>query len=44
MSKLVTDLLSLSRFDSNKTNIVKEEFDLGELAKKCQEKLQIEIR
>lgn len=43
MSKLVTDLLSLSRFDSNKTNIVKEEFDLGELAKKCQEKLQIEI-
>ena len=43
MAKLVTDLLSLSRFDSNKTNIVKEEFDLGELAKKCQEKLQIEI-
>ena len=43
MSKLVTDLLSLSRFDSNKTNIVKEEFDLGELAKECQEKLQIEI-
>ena len=43
MSKLVKDLLSLSRFDSNKTNIVKEEFDLGELAKKCQEKLQIEI-
>ena len=43
MSKLVTDLLSLSRFDSNKVNIVKEEFDLGELAKKCQEKLQIEI-
>ena len=43
MSKLVSDLLSLSRFDSNKTNIVKEEFDLGELAKKCQEKLQIEI-
>ena len=43
MSKLVTDLLSLSRFDNNKTNIVKEEFDLGELAKKCQEKLQIEI-
>ncbi len=43
MSKLVTDLLSLSRFDSNRVNIVKEEFDLGELAKKCQEKLQIEI-
>ncbi len=43
MAKLVTDLLSLSRFDSNKVNIVKEEFDLGELAKKCQEKFQIEI-
>ena len=43
MAKLVTDLLSLSRFDSNKVDIVKEEFDLGELAKKCQEKLQIEI-
>ena len=43
MAKLVTDLLSLSRFDNNKVNIVKEEFDLGELAKKCQEKLQIEI-
>lgn len=43
MAKLVTDLLSLSRFDNNKVNIVKEEFDLGELAKQCQEKLQIEI-
>ncbi len=43
MAKLVTDLLSLSRFDNNKVNIKKEEFDLGELAKKCQEKLQIEI-
>ena len=43
MAKLVTDLLSLSRFDSNKIAVEKEEFDLGELAKKCQEKLQIEI-
>ena len=43
MAKLVSDLLSLSRFDSNKITVEKEEFDLGELAKKCQEKLQIEI-
>ena len=43
MAKLVTDLLILSRYDNNK--IVKEatEFDLGDLVKKCQEKLQIEI-
>ena len=43
MAKLVTDLLSLSRYDSNKNKIEKTEFDLGELVKKCQEKLQIEI-
>ena len=43
MAKLVTDLLSLSRYDTNKTKIEKTEFDLGELVKKCQEKLQIEI-
>ncbi len=43
MAKLVTDLLSLSKYDSNKTKIEKTEFDLGELVKKCQEKLQIEI-
>ena len=43
MAKLVTDLLSLSRYDSNKTKVEKTEFDLGDLVKKCQEKLEIEI-
>ena len=43
MAKLVTDLLSLSKYDTNKNKIEKTEFDLGELVKKCQEKLQIEI-
>ncbi len=43
MARLVTDLLILSRYDNKK--IVKEEseFDLGELVKKCQEKLKFEI-
>ena len=43
MAKLVTDLLALSKYDTNKNKIEKTEFDLGELVKKCQEKLQIEI-
>ena len=43
MAKLVTDLLSLSRYDNNKNKIEKTEFDLGDLVKKCQEKLEIEI-
>ena len=43
MAKLVTDLLALSRYDTNKNKIDKTEFDLGDLVKKCQEKLQIEI-
>lgn len=44
MAKLVSDLLILSRYDNNaQTNTEKSEFDLGELVKKCQEKLQIEI-
>lgn len=43
MAKLVTDLLTLSRLDNNKMPVAKEEFDLGELAKKCQEKLQLEM-
>ena len=43
MAKLVTDLLSLSRFDTNEEKIEKIEFDLGELVKRCQEKVQIEI-
>ena len=43
MAKLVTDLLTLSKHDSNKIKDKKQEFDLGDLVKKCQEKLQIEI-
>ncbi len=43
MAKLVSDLLTLSRYDNSKTSNEKTEFDLGELVKKCQEKLQIEI-
>ena len=44
MARLVTDLLTLSRYDSNKKKTQKEEFDLGELVKACQEKLAIEIK
>lgn len=44
MAKLVTDLLTLSRYDSNKKITQKESFDLGDLVKKCQDKLAIEIK
>lgn len=44
MARLVTDLLELSRIDSNKKSVQKESFDLGELTKKCKEKLAIEIK
>lgn len=44
MAKLVTDLLTLSRYDNNNKNTQKEAFDLGELVKKCQDKLAIEIK
>ena len=43
MSKLVNDLLTLSKDDNNKVKIKKTEFDLGELVKKCQNNLQIQI-
>ena len=43
MARLVTDLLTLSRYDSNKKKTQKETFDLGDLVKQCQEKLAIEI-
>ena len=43
MAKLVTDLLTLSRFDNNQILQEKVKFDLGELVKQCQEKVQIEI-
>jgi len=44
MAKLVTDLLTLSRHDNDTVKTDKTEFDLGELVKRCQEKLQIEIK
>ena len=44
MAKLVTDLLTLSHYDNNKKSIQKESFDLGDLVKKCQDKLAIEIK
>ncbi len=43
MAKLVTDLLTLSRYD-NSSKIQRESFDLGDLVKKCQDKLAIEIK
>ena len=43
MTKLVNDLLTLSKFDNDKTQWEKTEFDLGELVKQCQENLQIEM-
>ncbi len=44
MARLVTDLLTLSRYDNTKNKTNKETFDLGELVKKSQEKLAIEIK
>lgn len=43
MAKLVTDLLTLSRYDNKKVTQEVTSFDLGELVKKCQEKLRFEI-
>ena len=43
MARLVTDLLTLSRYDNNNQSVTKESFDLGDLVKKCQDKLGIEI-
>ena len=44
MARLVTDLLELSRIDSNRKRIKKESFDLGKMVKDCQAKLAIEIK
>ena len=44
MAKLVTDLLTLSRYDNNQKRMQKEAFDLGDLVKQCKEKLEIEIK
>ena len=43
MADLVSDLLTLSRYDTNRMTREVTIFDLGEIAKKCQEKLAIEI-
>lgn len=43
MAKLVTDLLTLSRYDNKKVATEITSFDLGDLVKKCQEKLKFEI-
>ena len=43
MANLVSDLLTLSRYDTNRVTREVTEFDLGELTKKCQEKLELEI-
>ena len=42
MSNLVSDLLTLSRYDINRGRGEIVEFDLGELVKQCKEKLDIE--
>ncbi len=44
MEKLVQDLLTLSKYDSNRITSKPREFDLGELAKSCKEKFDIEIK
>ena len=43
MADLVSDLLTLSRYDTNRIKKEPTEFDLGDLAKKCEEKLKIEV-
>lgn len=43
MAKLVSDLLTLSRYDNNKNKVEVTEIDLGELTKKCLEKVNLEI-
>ena len=43
MAKLVTDLLTLSRYDNARNRVKRETFDLGDLVKRAQDKLAIEI-
>ena len=43
MAELVSDLLTLSRYDNKKVATEITSFDLGDLVKKCQEKLKFEI-
>ncbi len=44
MARLVTDLLTLSKYDNKKVTSEITSFDLGELVKKCEEKLKFEIK
>lgn len=44
MEKLVQDLLTLSKYDNQKATHNKVEFDLGDLAKRCAEKFEIEVK
>ena len=44
MEKLVQDLLTLSKYDSDRVTNKPTEFDLGDLAKSCKEKFDIEIK
>lgn len=44
MSRLVTDLLVLSKYDTSKVKVEKSEFDLGELVKYTFEGLDIEMK
>ena len=44
MSRLVSDLLTLSRYDTSKVKIEKTEFDLGELVKYTYEGLDLEMK
>lgn len=43
MAKLVSDLLTLSRYNNNKNKTEITDIDLGDLTKKCLEKLKVEI-
>lgn len=43
MAKLVTDLLTLSRYDTNRNKTEISEINLGEITKKCLEKINFEI-
>ncbi len=43
MADLVSDLLTLSRYDNSKVNVGKTEFDLGELAKNSFDRLSLEL-
>ena len=43
MARLVSDLLTLSRYDNDEAKWEKNEFDLGELVKRCVNSVQLEI-